>query len=151
MRWQQRLTPPRGFPKGLPISSSCLFILRWSFIVSHRWKERLWRTAVKRLTSKQLSNWPPRKRQHHATRTNSVNKAVGIFLSCRKTEIQILTYMSQKKQTYQVCEILRASLETAPLFETHHHRTVSLRAVPVMCGSPQKNNFPRSKSFLVFF
>lgn len=46
--------------------------------------------------------------------------------------------MSQKKHTYQVCEILRVRLGTAPLFEKHHHHTVLLKAVSVMCGSYKK-------------
>lgn len=49
--------------------------------------------------------------------TNPVNKAVVIFLSCRETEIQILKYMNQKKQTYQFCETVRVLLATAPLLE----------------------------------
>lgn len=134
VRRQQRLTCLWGNPKGMPKSSSYILIFQWSLIVSHFWKERLWRTAVNRLTSKQLSSWSPRQ-QHHAVHTNSVNKTVGIFLRCRKTEIQMLTYMSQEKQTYQVCEILREFFKTALLFEKHHQCMVSSKVVSVMFGS----------------
>lgn len=101
----------------MPISPSYILIFQGSLILSHCWKERLWRTAANRLTSKQLSSWSPRRQQHHAVHRNSVNKTVGIFLRCTKTEIQILTYMSQKKQTYHVCETLKVCLKPALLLE----------------------------------